>query len=343
MNARRLFLRRASLPALVFALVLCGIVNGAAAEPVKIKLATLAPEGSAWHELLKDLAVEWAQASGGRVELRIFPGGVAGDEPVVMKKMGINNYQAALISTHGLSTIDKSLRTFTVPRLVRTNEELEKALDTMAPELEKRLEAKGYKVLFWAEAGWVKFFITTPDPTIEGVKKHRLFSWAGDEQGLVLWKKAGFNVVPLPATELVTSLQTKMVNAFDAVPYYAVATQAYKHAPYMIDMNWAPLPGALIMTKAAWDKIPEDLKPVLKDLSAKYTARFRAETRKMEADAVEAMKARGLHVVTPQPEVLAEWDQASEKAYPDFRGYYVSAQDFDWLASVLKQIRSSHP
>ena len=340
MNVGRRLLRLSMSLSLLF---LGGVSQATAAEPIKIKLATLAPEGSAWHELLKDLAADWAQASGGRVELRIFPGGVAGDEPVVMKKMGINNYQAALISSHGLSTIDKSLRTFTVPRLIRTNEELEKSLDIMAPEMEKRLEAKGYEVLFWADAGWVKFFVTTPEPTIESVRKNRLFSWAGDEEGLVLWKKAGFTVVPLPATELVTSLQTKMVNAFDAVPYYALATQAYRHTPYMIDMNWAPLPGALIMTKVSWDKIPDDLKPVLKNASAKYTARFRAETRKMEADAVAAMKARGLQVVTPKPEVQAEWDSASEKAYADFRGYYVSAQDFDWLASVVKQIRASEP
>jgi len=340
MNAGRGSLRFLTLAFLIW---VTGAAPCAAVEPIKIKLATLAPEGSAWHELLKDLAADWSQASGGRVELRIFPGGVAGDEPVVMKKMGINNYQAALISSNGLSSIDKSLRTFTVPRLIRTNDELEKAMDTMAPELEKRLEAKGYEVLFWADAGWVKFFITTPDPTIESVKKHRLFSWAGDEEGLELWKKAGFDVVPLPATELVTSLQTKMVNAFDVVPYYALATQAYKHAPYMIDVNWAPLPGALIITKASWDKIPDDLKPVLKNLSAKYTARFRTETRKMEADAVVAMKARGLHVITPQPEVLAEWDRAIDKAYSDIRGHYVSAQDFDWLASVVKQIRSTAP
>ena len=189
----------------------------------------------------------------------------------------------------------------------------------------------------------MKFFVPTGDPAIDVVKKSRLFSWGGDSEGLAIWKRAGFNVIPLPMTELVTSLQTNMINAFDTVPYYAVATQAFKHAPYMIDMNWAPLPGALIMTKASWDKIPDDLKPVLKNISAKYTARFRTETRKMEADAVEAMKARGLHVVTPPPEVQAEWDRAIEKAYSDIRGYYVSAEDFDWLTSVVKQIRSAQP
>jgi TRAP-type transport system periplasmic protein len=333
-------MRRLFAPACLAALCLLGIAGPLQAQPIKIKLATLAPEGSAWEELLKDLQADWTRISGGKVELRIFPGGVAGDETVVMQKMGINNYQAALISSHGLSTIDKSVRTFTIPRILRTNDELEKALDIMAPELEKRLEAKGYEVLFWADAGWVKFFVQSPDPTIEGVRKHRFFSWAGDQEGLELWKKAGFDVVPLPATELVTSLQTKMVNAFDVVPYYAVATQSYKHVQYMIDMNWAPLPGALIITKAAWDKIPDDLKPALREVSAKYTARFRTETRKMEADAVEAMKARGLQVVTPTPEVVAQWDQALEKAYPDIRGYYVSAEDFDWLTSVAKKVRS---
>jgi TRAP-type C4-dicarboxylate transport system substrate-binding protein len=125
-----------------------------------------------------------------------------------------------------------------------------------------------YVVLFWADAGWIKFFTPTPDPTIEGVKKHKLFSWAGDSEGLELWRKSGFNVVPLPATELLTSLQTKMVNAFDTMPYYALASQAYRHVGYMIDMNWAPLPG-FDRDQERLAKIPADLQPVLKD--SQYT------------------------------------------------------------------------
>jgi len=308
---------------------------------MKIKLATLAPENSAWDELLKDLQVEWDRASGGRVDLRIFPGGIAGDETVVVQKMGINNYQAALITSHGLSTIDKSSRVLTIPRMLRTDSELERAMDLMTPELEKRLEAKGYEVLFWAEGGWVKFFVPTGDPAIDVVKKSRLFSWGGDSEGLAIWKRAGFNVIPLPMTELVTSLQTNMINAFDTVPYYAVATQAFKHAPYMIDMNWTPLPGALIMTKTAWDEVPEDLKPILKQIAAKYSERFRVETRKMETDAVAAMTARGLLVVTPLPGVIAAWDKAIEDSYPDIRGSYVSAKDFDWMVEVTRTIRAT--
>lgn len=325
------------------ALALAVLVLGrpAEAKTIKIKLATLAPDGSVWNELLKDLAQEWEDASGGKVRLRIYPGGVAGDEPVVMKKMAINNYHAALISSQGLSSIDQSTRVFTIPRMLRTNEELDQALQALAPGMERELAEKGYIVLFWADAGWVKFFVPTPDASIEAVRKCKLFSWAGDSEGLQLWQSAGFNVVPLPATELITALKTNLVNAFDTMPSYALMSQAYRHAGYMIDMKWAPLPGALIITKKAWEQIPEELRPVLKEIAAKYAERFRTETRKQEADAVTAMTERGLTVIKPTPEQLAEWDRKVKEVYPDIRGFYVSEEVFDRFVEVVKGIQAN--
>jgi TRAP-type C4-dicarboxylate transport system substrate-binding protein len=333
------FLRAAAaLPLL--AGILLAAPGGADAAPVRIKLATMAPDGSTWHELLKDLQADWARVSNGQVELRIFAGGVAGDEPVVMKKMGIDNYHAALISSHGLSTISKSTRIFTIPRMLRSNEELDRAMEMLAPELEAKLAEKGYVVLAWADAGWVRFFVPTADASVNGVRKHKLFVWAGDSEGLELWRQAGFNAVPLPGPELLTGLKTNLVNAFDTMPSYALASQAFRHTPYMIDMRWAPLPGALIMTQKTWDKIPQELRPALKTEAAKFAQRFRTETRKLDDQAVEAMKARGLKIVTPTPEQMGEWDREVEKAYPKFRGFYVSAEDFDRFGATVKQIRA---
>ena len=135
-----------------------GLVAGnAEAKPLKIKLATMAPDGSSWHELLKDLAQSWKEVSNGQIDLRIYAGGVAGSETVMMKLLGINNYHAALVSSLGLGSIDRSPLVFTIPRMLRTNEELETAMEIMAPELGRRLEEKGYVVLGWADAGWIKF------------------------------------------------------------------------------------------------------------------------------------------------------------------------------------------
>lgn len=322
-------------------LITVGLVaDNAEAKPLKIKLATMAPDGSTWHELLKDLARSWKEVSNGEIDLRIYAGGVAGDEPVMMKKLGINNYHAALVSSMGLGSIDRSSLVFTIPRMLRTDEELEKAMEIMAPELGRRLEEKGYVVLGWTDAGWASFFVPTSDASMDGVRKHKLFSTAGDSKGLALWRAAGFNVVPLPGPELVTGLQTKLVNAFDVPPYYALLIQAFRHTDYMIDMKWAPLPGALIMNKKTWNKIPEDLRPALMAEAGKFAVRFREETRKMDVDAVKAMQKRGLTVITPTPEELKAWDKEVTAFYPEVRGFYVSEEDFDWFQSVVEQVRA---
>ena len=336
-------MKRLMLRLLALALLASSSAQNAEAKTIKIKLATVAPKGSTWHELLKDLQAAWDRVSDGQVQLRIYAGGVAGDEPQVMKKMGINNYHAALITSQGLGSIDRSPRVFTIPRLLKTNEELDQAMDIMAPEMERRLAEKGYIVLAWADAGWVKFFVPSPGTSVDAVRAHKLFSWAGDAEGLSLWKSAGFNVVPLPLPELVTGLQTRLIDAFDTMPYYALAIQAFRHTEYMIDMNWAPLPGALVITAKTWDKVPDELKPALMAEAEKFAARFRTETRNMDADAVEAMKKRGLKVVTPTPEQIVEWDAEIVRFYPDIRGVYVSEEDFDWFESVVQQVRDGAP
>ena len=107
-----------------------------------------------------------------------------------------------------------------------------------------------------------------------------------------------------------------------------------------IDMKWAPLPGALIMNRKTWDKIPEDLKPALMTEAKKFAVRLREETRRMDIDAVEAMQKRGLTVLTPSPEELKYWDEQVLVFYPELRGFYVSEEDFDWMQSVVEQVRT---
>ncbi|MFQ5655150.1 MAG: TRAP transporter substrate-binding protein DctP [Planctomycetota bacterium] len=307
---------------------------------VRIKLATLAPDGSAWHELLKDLKADWTRISGGRVQLRIYPGGIAGDEPTVMRKMGVGTYQAALITSIGLSSLDRSTRLFIVPRMLRTNEELDQAVEAFAPEMERTLAGKGTVVLSWLDAGWVRFFVPEEEASVDAVRKMKLFTWAGDTEAIALWKASGFHVVPLPATDLVTGLKTDLINAFGTTPVYALSSQTFRHTRYMIDMNWAPLTGALVITSKAWSKIPEDLRPQLKAAVHSFGERFKSESRRLEAEAIVAMEKRGLKVIVPTSEEVARWDAVAKEAYPSVRGSYVPADDFDRLAALVSRLRS---
>ncbi|MFQ6115691.1 MAG: TRAP transporter substrate-binding protein DctP, partial [bacterium] len=166
-------------------------------KPIIIKLATLAPTGSPWHEILKDMGAEWFEASHGRVILRIYPGGVAGDETDMVRKMRIGQLQAAAISNNGLSRITPEVNVLSIPMAVDTWRGLDRVCKAMSPRLEALLEKKGFIVLHWGDAGWVRFFVPTPDPSVEAVQKAKLFVWSGDDRTVEIWKALGFNAVPL--------------------------------------------------------------------------------------------------------------------------------------------------
>src|SRR5262245_47066475 len=148
----------------LLALLLAGLASAprpAGAQAAVVKLATLVPEGSVWDKALRDMGAEWASATQGRVALRVYPGGVAGDEPDVVRKMRIGQLQAAAITTAGLASIDPAFNVFNVPMFFTSYPELFSTLDKLEPVLKQRLEAKGFVLLSWGHGGWVYFFTKT--------------------------------------------------------------------------------------------------------------------------------------------------------------------------------------
>jgi TRAP-type transport system periplasmic protein len=145
-----------------------------------IKLGTLAPEGSPWHNILRDMAESWKTATGGTVQFRIYSGGVAGDEPDMVRKIRVGQLHAAALSGAGLSAIAPEIQALQMPMMLTSSEELDYVRDRLAPKLEAILEAKGFKVLNWGDAGWVQFFAQKPVVGPEDLKPMKLFVWAGE-------------------------------------------------------------------------------------------------------------------------------------------------------------------
>lgn len=316
-----------------------GVPLPARADPVVVKLATLAPDGSSWHEALKDLARAWSEASGGRVQLKIYAGGVAGDETAVLSKMRIGQFGAALVTTHGLVAITSHVRAFALPRMIRSYEELDAALAAMRPGLERELERSGYVALGWADAGMVRLFVPEPTASVERLQRFKLFAWAGDRDGVELWRRGGFNPVPVPAPELMTALQTGLVEAFPTTPVIALASQWYAFTKAVVDVPIAPLVGALVLTRGQWERVPEDVRPALRDAAERTVLAMRAENRRLERVAIEAMRRRGLAVVVPAPPELAAWDAKADALNATVRGTSVPAGAYDDLQRVLASMR----
>ena len=301
----------------------------AKAQTVTVKMATLVPQGSSWHRILQEMGEEWKAASGGKVTVRLYPGGVAGDDPDVVRKMRLGTLNAGVLTAAGLAEIDKSIFALGVPLMYDSYDEVYGVLEKLRPGLESKLQAKGFVVLAWADGGWVRYFSQKPVAKPDDLRALKLFSWAGDPQAIELLKAARFNPVPLPSTELATALQTGLVQAFGAPPGVALIAQYYNHAKFMTDLDWQMLLGAFVIDKDTWEQIPADVQGKLRAAAEKAGRRLREEIRTGAGRDVEAMKKRGLTVVPVDAAARRQWQQLTESLYPKVRGTIVPADAFD--------------
>ena len=325
----------------VFGASLASGMSSPTAAQVLVKMGTVAPEGSAWHLIFKAMGEEWRKAPAGGVNLRIYAGGVLGDEPAMVRKMRVGQIHAAALTSAGLADIDKSVAAFQIPMMFRSYEELDFVRERLRPMLEERLEKKGFIVLHWGDAGWVMFFAKEPFTRPDELRERKLFVWAGDSYSVDLWKASGFHPVPLAFTDILPGLQTGLINALDTTPLAALANQWFGLAPHMLDLKWAPLVGATVITKRAWEKIPPVAREAVRAAAAAAGDRLKGEIRSADATAIEAMVKRGLTVHPAGPDVEAEWRLAAEGAYPRIRGTIVPAEIFDEVRRLSSEYRAS--
>jgi len=305
-----------------------------AADEIVIKMATIAPSGSEWHQVLQEMGAAWQKASHGLVQFRLYPGGVAGDDNDVVRKMRLGTLNASLLSTTGLTDIDRSIHALQVPLAYANYRELDCTIEQLGPRIEKQLAAKGFILLGWSDAGWAHFFTKSPVRTPDDMKKLKMFVWAGDDRYVELWKKAGFNPVPLPSTEISTALQTGLVNAVTSTVQGVVLLQWYRQVTYMCDLKWAVMLGAIIVTRQTWEKIPADVHPAIKEAARNACRRLSEFSRQSESRDIAVLQKHGVQVIAVDAAVLAQWRQLIDGVLPQVRGSYVPAE---YLDAALKQ------
>ncbi len=295
------------------------VIEAAPSKKIVIKIATLAPSGSPYHEIMKEMAAGWREESDDRVALKIYPGGVAGGEVDILRKIRIGQLHAGALSISGLSRALPEISVLSTPMVYKTEEDLLQVQNALAPKIEERMERKGFVVLSWAIAGWVRFFVPDAEASIGGLKKARMHVFAGDDQILELWKTMGVNAIALPGTDVLPGLQSGMVNAFFTTPVMAYASQWFAFTPYMIEMPWAPMMGAIIVSKRAWKKVPEPLRPKLKAIAKEKGLRLDLEMLRLESQAISQMQKRGLILVKPDAQQTKQWQSLTKAAYPKFK------------------------
>ncbi|MEE9166073.1 MAG: TRAP transporter substrate-binding protein DctP [Candidatus Neomarinimicrobiota bacterium] len=308
-----------------------------AGKTLVVKMATLAPDGSPWHEILVEMGQQWYEVTGGEVQLRIYPGGVAGDERHMIRKIRIGQIHAAAVTVEGLTEISRDMNVFFIPLLVSSFEELDALRDEMEPQLLSELERNGFKLLSWADVGWAYWFTREPIRTPQDLMDLRIFSWAGDYRWTELWKLGGFQPVSLASIDVLPSLQTGLVDAFATAPIVALSMQWFALAPYMLKLKWGPLIGAVIIGKKTWDAIPAEYHPDLLEI-AKHTEDRARSLLPQARKALDAMQAHGLEIHIPSQEERDTWLRFTRSFYPHLRGNLIPEGIFDRAIELQKQL-----
>jgi len=310
---------------LVLAAALAAIASTARAQ-VTIKLGTLAPQGSSWHDLLKELGQRWEEASGGQVKLRIYAGGTQGSEGDMVRKMAVGQLQGAAISNVGMHDLAAEPQGVSVPFVFQDDAQMQCAFKKLRPQLEQALEKKGYVAVQWSTVGAVHLFCDKPHRSPADMGSAKVWVWEGDPKSVEAYRMAGLTPVVLSSADIVPSLQTGMIDCVPNVPLYMLTTRLFEKAPNMMDVPWGYIAGATLIRKETWEKIPADVRPKLLAISHELGDKIDAEVKRLNQDAIAAMQKQGLKTV---PGDAAAWRVAMAKATPVIKGGVVPADFYD--------------
>lgn len=313
------------------------VVSQLSAKKTIIKLATLVPEGTDWYGMLVEMGQRWKEATDGQIILRIYPGGIVGDERDMIRKMRIGQIQAAAISSEGLSEVNPAVSGFVLPLLFDDYDDVDWLREKLSAQLEEGMRQNGFEVLLWADVGWAKWFTTKPIVYLDDLKGMKIFTWAGDYRTQNLWESAGFQSVPLASIDVLSGLQTGLIDAIATTPLYALSQQWFSTANYMLDINWGLLTAGVIIDNRVWNRIPPEYQAVMKEIAHDIGLKHQAKTRYQDKEAIQIMKKYGLTVHESTVEEKENWKNYLESWHGELRGKYVTEEIFDTVIKYMSE------
>ena len=296
----------------------------------ELRIATLAPSGSPWMEVLDKAQGEIKDKTAGRVTLKYFEGGSQGDERDFVQKIKLGQLDGAAVTAVGMSMIDESIRVLELPMMFQSAEELDYVADNMWPYFQAKFEKNGYKLMDRGEVGWIYFLSKTEVKTLADLKGLKLWQWGDDRLVGAVFKKLGVNGVPLGVPEVDAGLTSGRINACYSSPVAAVALQWYTKVKYMTSMPMSFAIGATVVSLKAYNKLSADDKKTVDEIG------------KANDDAKATMTKKGITITqTPTP-MVDDFTKQAQEIWADLTGKIYTK---DELAQVLKyrdEYRAKH-
>jgi TRAP-type C4-dicarboxylate transport system substrate-binding protein len=311
------------------------------AQEFTIKFATIAPEGSTWMNVMREYDAAIRKESGGRLGFRMYPGGVQGEDRDYLRKIRLGQLHSAGLTGFGLGEIASKLRILDSPFLFENYDEVDHLYVTLEDELTSALEDNGYVLLGWAEVGFVYVFTSTPVRSVSDMRNVKMWMWEGDPIAEATFVGLGIRPIPLSVVDVLTSLQTGLVNGAYASPLAAIALQWHTRVKYILNLPLADASGAVVISKKMYDSMPAELQEILIRNGRTYMSKLTQMSRDENAVALQTLKGQGLQILEPSgPEVVRDCIAAGKQARASLVGRLYDQAFLDRIEKVISEFRS---
>ncbi len=342
---------RCSSFAVTVALVFAGALPAHAQKPAKapakaqteIKFATLAPDGSTWMKTMRKVDDDVRARTENRVGFKFYPGGVQGDEKDVIRKMRNGQIHAAGFTGFGLGAIVPETRVLELPFMFDSIDELDHVRTATNEYYEKAFAAKDYALLGWTDVGFVYLYTKNPVRKVSDMPATKWWIWSGDQLAEIFYKAFGITPVPLSAPDVLTSLQTGVVDGVYASPLACVALQWFTRVKYMSDVPVTHGISAVVATEKSLAGVSAADRAIVLEVMHRELAALTAKTRVQNEEAVAEIKKEGVQVLSVDAASKNEFVTRGRAAWKDGVPALYPQDLLDRVEKLLADYRASHP
>jgi len=326
-------------PALLALLVLPTLVE---AKSYRLKFAMLAPDRSVWGKHFKAIARDLKARTDGQVKLKVYAGGVQGDEATMVRKMRIGQLHGAGFMAKGINAVCPDSTVLSIPLLFRNEAEAMHALSALEPRLRKQAREQGYEIIGWTNQGFAYLFGKDDVRDIASLRRAKPWVPIDDIFSQALFDACGVSPIPAQVSDVMIGLQSGLIRTVFTPPIGMIAMQWHTRANYHLDLGLFYSFGAVVITNKQWSKLPVDLRKTVKDVFTEHIAALNDGISEQNADALKVL-GKSITTVTPTPEALAEFEALNRKLIERLSKKTFSEEALQQVQDALRDFRKQTP
>ena len=332
---------RGPLAALLLGVVLlCG--PAIAWTATTLKIAAVSPEGSVWMKHLRAAGKEIDTATTGRVQLKFYPGGVMGDDKAVLRKIKAGQLHGATFTSGGLVPVDPDFQLYSLPLAFNSRAEAEAVRKVFDQRLIDGLRGHGFEGFGMAEIGFAYIMSRSPVRSVSEVQGKKVWVPDNDPGATRLLESFGISGIPLSIADVLTGLQTGLIDTIAAPPVGAIALQWYTQVKHAVEMPLMYVYGTLAIQGRTFNRLSEADQAVVRKVLQAAVLQVDTLARRDDAGAKAAVGAQGVAWISPTPEQATEWQTIARAANDRFAAEgYLDAQLYADFQAELARVRAS--